>query len=235
MTVVPVGPRPDSRPHESLRLAFTALVATVVISAPTSIHARSHGRERDPSKVTTIVVHTVGGPACIANTVQFQPIARRDDDTEFWQRLLKSATSAEGHLVIGRNGKKAEVMPFTQVAYHTVGINEISIGIELVHRGDGLEEFEEPQIAALIETIKDIRGRFPNIPIEHIIAHGDIDQRTCPCAGTTYRRRQDPGANFPMERVRSEARGPDENTNPASTLPRLSGPAPASACVTIRR
>lgn len=197
--------------------------------------ARDHGTVRDPSNITAIVIHTVGGPACIAGTVQFRPIPKRDDDAEFWRQVLRSDPSADAHYVIGRTGKKADVLPVTQIANHTLGINPISIGIELVHRGDGVEPFEETQIIALIDAAKEIRRLYPAIPIANIVAHSEIDQRTCSCAGVNYRRRQDPGANFPMERVIRELRLANDTANSTSSLPRLTGLAPKTACVTQPR
>jgi class 3 adenylate cyclase len=87
-------------------------------------------------------------------------LAIRDDDAQFWQKILKTARN-ETHYVIGRNGTAAQVMPPTDIAYHTVGINDVSMGIELVHRGDGIERFEEPQMVKLIELIREIRRRLP--------------------------------------------------------------------------
>jgi N-acetyl-anhydromuramyl-L-alanine amidase AmpD len=191
--------------------------------------ARDRGRSRDPSTIVAIVLHSVGGPACVRDRIEFRPIPIRADDAEFWQKLLKAAPSADAHFVIGRAGHIAQVMPATEIANHAVGVNPVSVGIELVHRGDGLEPFEEPQIAKLIETIKELRRQYPGIKIENIVRHSDIDQRTCSCGGVTYRRRQDPGANFPMERVIAEVRLADEKGG-ATTLPRLSGQAPAAAC-----
>jgi N-acetyl-anhydromuramyl-L-alanine amidase AmpD len=209
--------------------------AWVLAVLPLGAIARDHGKPRDPNTIVAIVIHSVGGPACIANTVQFRPIPKRSDDAEFWQRVLKAAPSAEAHYVIGRSGIKAQVMAVTEIAHHTMGINPVSIGIELVHRGDGIEPFEESQILTLIETIKEIRRQFPKITAENIVTHSDIDQRTCSCGGVTYRRRQDPGANFPMQRVINEVRVPDDAEVGASMLPRLLGPAPRAACATYRR
>ena len=163
------------------------------------------------------------------STVQFRPIAMRDDDAQFWQKVLKTARN-EAHYVIGRNGTAAQVMPPTDIAYHTVGINDVSIGIELVHRGDGIEPFEEPQIVELIELIREIRRQFPKILLSNIVAHSDIDQRTCSCGGKPYNRRQDPGANFPMQHVIDAVRVPSDGDYGPSSLPRLTGPAPARAC-----
>jgi hypothetical protein len=213
----------------------TWALAALVASGPLDVPAREHGAKRDPDSVIALVVHTVGGPACIANTVQFRPIPRRDDDTQFWQKILKSARGAETHYVIGRNGTAAPVMPPTEIAYHTVGINDVSIGIELVHRGDGTEPFEQPQIVQLSELIKEVRQQFPNIPLSNIVTHSDIDQRTCSCGGKPYHRRQDPGANFPMQRVKDAVRLPGDDEYGPSSLPRLTGPAPARACSSYRR
>jgi N-acetyl-anhydromuramyl-L-alanine amidase AmpD len=127
------------------------------------------------------------------------------------------------------------VLPITQIANHTPGINPISIGIEMLHRGDGIEPFEESQIIAFIDLAREIRRQYPAIPIENVVTHSEIDQRTCPCAGIRYRRRQDPGANFPMERVIRELRIATGVAKSASSLPRLTGPAPKTACVTEPR
>jgi len=206
-------------------IILVSLVAMISLGAL----ARDHGEKRDTGSITALVVHTIGGPACIGNTVQFKPIAKQRDDAQFWQKILKTARN-EAHYVIGRNGTVAEVMPPTDIAYHTVGINDISIGIELVHRGDGIEPFEEPQIVELIELIREIRRQFPKILLSNIVAHSDIDQRTCSCGGKPYNRRQDPGANFPMQPVIDAVRLPGDGGYGPSSLPRLTGPALARAC-----
>jgi N-acetyl-anhydromuramyl-L-alanine amidase AmpD len=202
-----------------------SLVAIISLGAL----ARDHGEKRDAGSIIALVVHTIGGPACIANTMKFQPITKRDDDAQFWQKILRTARN-EAHYVIGRNGTLAQVMPPTDIAHHAVGINDISIGIELVHRGDGIEQFEEPQIAELIELIREIRRQFPKISITNIVAHSDIDQRTCSCGGKSYNRRQDPGTNFPLQRVIDAVRLPSDGDYGPSSLPRLTGPAPSRAC-----
>lgn len=209
--------------------AASAVAALVAIAAPGAL-AREHGAKRDPGSITALVIHTVGGPACIANTVRFRPIPNRDDDAQFWQKFLKRAPNADAHYVIGRSGTAAPVMPPTEIAYHTVGINDVSIGIELVHRGDGNEPFEEPQITKLIALIEEMRRQFPRISLSNIVTHSDIDQRTCSCDGKPYRRRQDPGANFPMQRVIDAVRLPSDGEYGPSSLPRLTGPAPTRAC-----
>jgi N-acetyl-anhydromuramyl-L-alanine amidase AmpD len=217
----------------SARLIAATLISTLLLPAA-ELAAREQGQPRDPADITAIVIHTVGGPACIGDAVRFRPIPPRDDDAKFWRDVLRSAAGADAHYVIGRSGNVAEAIKVTEVAYHTFGVNAVSIGIELVHRGDGVEPFEAAQIARLVALIKQIRRQYPAIAIGNIVRHADIDQRTCTCAGVTYRRRQDPGANFPMDRVLAEVRLPDDATGRPSSLPRFAGPAPDSACVTER-
>jgi N-acetyl-anhydromuramyl-L-alanine amidase AmpD len=202
-----------------------------MMSTGAQTFARDHGKIRDPNTITAIIIHAVGGPACISDAVRFRPIPFRDDDAQFWQKVLKAAPSTDAHIVIGRNGKRADVLPITQIANHTYGANTTSIGIELVNRGDGAEAFGEPQIVRLIEVIKQIRQQYSLIRLENIVAHSDIDQRTCPCSGVIYRRRQDPGASFPMGRVLKEVQLPSDEDGRPPSLPRFTGPAPRSACV----
>lgn len=211
------------------------ILAWLFVASSLDALARDHGEKRDPDRVTALVVHTVGGPACIKKIVQFRPIPKRNDDTQFWQKLLKRAPNTEAHYVIGRKGTAARVMSPTEIAHHTVGINDVSVGIELVHRGDGMEPFDEPQIMKLVELIKAIRQKFPKISISNIVGHSDIDQRTCSCGGKPYPRRQDPGANFPMRRVIDAVKIPSDGEYGPSSLARLTGPAPARACATYGR
>lgn len=209
------------------------VVAVFLFGAMQAAHARSHGVARDPASITAIVIHSVGGPECIAGQVRFRRPFRWHDNALVWQARMKLASRAEAHIVIGRGGAVRHVVPLGEIARHTVGVNDVSIGIELVHRGDGVEPFEAAQIAALVRTIKDIRQQFKTILLANIVTHAEIDQRTCDCGGTNYRRRQDPGANFPLRRVIDAVRQANDATGPTA-LPQLSGPAPANACVSSR-
>jgi N-acetyl-anhydromuramyl-L-alanine amidase AmpD len=214
------------------KTAFWILGASLMLLAavPSDSTGRSGGKDRAASDVDTIVIHTIGGPACAGHTVVFQPIPVRGDDADFWKKLLLSAPDADAHYVIGRNGKVVEAIPVLQVANHTVGLNDRSIGIELVNRGDGLEPFPEQQVKALVDLIKSLKDQFPSIRQENVIRHSDFDQRTCICGDQPYHRRQDPGAAFPFDKVMSEV-GPEKaQTGQAMLPPPLVGPAPARAC-----
>jgi len=207
-------------------------LATFVASLPAS-SARTSGKERAASDVDTIVIHSIGGPACRRNSVVFQPIPAREDDADFWKKILLKEPEADAHFVVGRDGKVAEVIPVLQIANHTVGLNDRSIGIELVNRGDGLEAFPEKQVSAIVELIKSLQDRFPSIPRTNIIRHSDFDQRTCMCGDEAYRRRQDPGAAFPFDKVMSEIRSDGVQTSPLALPEVLTGPAREQACAKI--
>jgi N-acetylmuramoyl-L-alanine amidase len=170
--------------------------------------ARKDGKSRKVP-VDMIVIHSIGGWTCNKGTVVFAPIAERPDDSQYWKKFLEHQTDDGIHYVIGRNGSVAKSISEDQVANHAVGANSRSIGIELVNRGDGKEPFPSAQIDALIAQIKDIRTRY-TIPLSHIVRHADVDQRVCPCGGSSFPRRQDPGANFPLDSVRAAVAAPGE-------------------------
>jgi N-acetyl-anhydromuramyl-L-alanine amidase AmpD len=210
-------------------MSGTVLAFAVAVTL-TAVSAREHGRTRPPTSIAAIVIHAVGGPACAAGAVRFHPVPVRVDDAMFWREVLIGAPQNDAHFVIGRSGTLLSVIPTTEIANHTVGINDVSIGIELVNRGDGQELFGQVQIESLIELLREIRRQYPAISIQNIVAHSDIDQRTCSCGGVVYRRRQDPGANFPMEDVIKAVELPHE-ISAGPSLPRLNGTAPRSACL----
>jgi N-acetyl-anhydromuramyl-L-alanine amidase AmpD len=161
--------------------------------------------------------------------VLFRPISNRDDDADFWQQALLRAPTADAHFVIGRSGSIRPVIPPKEIANHALGVNDVTIGIEMVNRGDSAEPFPAEQIKSLIGLIRDLRGEFPGITIENIVRHSDVDQRICECGQATYNRRQDPGSNFPFEEVlQSVKESRDEPKR--TTLPRLTGPAPQASC-----
>jgi hypothetical protein len=51
--------------HPPMRLIILASVVAIVSLGAL---ARDHGEKRDTGSITALVVHTVGGPACIAGT-----------------------------------------------------------------------------------------------------------------------------------------------------------------------
>jgi N-acetyl-anhydromuramyl-L-alanine amidase AmpD len=176
-----------------------------------------------------IILHSIGGPECVDGAVTFRPIPRREDDADFWQQMLLRAPVADAHFVIGRSGTVRPVIPPTEIANHAVGVNDVTIGIEMVNRGDGIEPYPGEQIEALVGLIRKVRSDFPKITIENIARHSDLDQRTCKCGNTTYARRQDPSGAFPYEDVLQKIKRPSDELK-QTNLPRLTGPASQAAC-----
>jgi len=212
-----------------LTRAFKALVLLlfVVPAIQPSVAKTSGGSRKVP--VDMIVIHSIGGPTCVKGSVTFNPIANRPDDAQFWKRYLGKDTIDGIHYVIGRDGTVAASIAESEIANHATIANGRSIGIELVHRGDGKEPFPTAQIDALIKLIEDIRTRH-DIPLSHIVRHSDVDQRLCPCAGSPYRRRQDPGANFPIDRIRAAVAVPGEAPGASDFFKPLAGNAPLAQC-----
>jgi N-acetylmuramoyl-L-alanine amidase len=110
--------------------------------------------------------------------------------------------SVSTHYIIDRAGNVASSTPENRTANHALGNNVGTIGIELVHNGDGKEAFADTQIDALINLIRSIRTRY-DIPTENIKSHAEVDKRTFECGGQTVRARMDPGANFPWSKLRA--------------------------------
>jgi N-acetylmuramoyl-L-alanine amidase len=216
----------QSQLARALAVFLFILVSLGLIIRPLS--ARTTGASRKVP-IDMIVIHSIGGPTCVRGTVVFDPIVVRRGEAESWKHYLESQPVDGIHYVIGRDGTVAKSIPEDQIANHATVANGRSIGIELVHRGDGKEPFPSTQVDALITLIKDIRSRY-SIPLSHIVRHSDVDQRFCPCAGQPYHRRQDPGANFPLDSVRAAVAAPGEKTGTADFLKPLTGDAPLAQC-----
>jgi N-acetylmuramoyl-L-alanine amidase len=111
--------------------------------------------------VDTIVVH-----ATVLNTLD-----------EVVQHFADSANKVSSHYTIDRDGTVVSHVPEDKRAWHAgaskmndgrTGVNDFSIGIELINLNDGTDPFPETQIQALRELVGEIVSRHP---ITHIIAH----------------------------------------------------------------
>ena len=100
------------------------------------------------------------------------------------------------HYLIGRDGVVMQLVDESARAWHAgdswwggmSDLNSASIGIELDNTGD--EPFAEPQIAALLILLAELRERY-RIPTANVLAHGDV-------APT---RKVDPSRYFPWRRL----------------------------------
>jgi N-acetylmuramoyl-L-alanine amidase len=179
---------------------MTMAVALLLILAG-SADATTSGPRREV--VDGIIVHAISGPSCSRGKLEF---SGAPGDAERWKGFFDRHPFLGIHYVIDREGVALASTPEDRVANHALDNNDTTIGIELVHEGDGVEPFAAKQIDALIRLIKSIRSRHP-IPIDNVRGHGDVDLRTFACGGKIYKTKMDPGPNFPWKRVRAALRG----------------------------
>jgi N-acetylmuramoyl-L-alanine amidase len=111
--------------------------------------------------VDTIVLH-----ATVLDTLQ-----------EVIAHFSSTQTRVSSHYTIDRDGRVVSHVPEVARAWHAgvsrmqdgrTGVNDFSIGIELVNRNDGTDPFPRPQIQAMRDLVRTIIARHP---IRHIIPH----------------------------------------------------------------
>ncbi|MCI5077478.1 peptidoglycan recognition family protein [Oricola sp.] len=219
-----------------MRRTFTRdlvlLAGLAALLVPATAWSREVGAKRDPATIRGIVLHSIGGPACVKGKVHYQTIQKRPDDAEFWRGILARGKSADVHYVVGRSGTVSSLIAEDEIAFHVVGNNDDTIGIEMVNSGSGEEAFPQAQVDAVIDLVRKIRERNPTIALRNVVTHAVLDQRTCECAGKTYPRRPDPGAAFPFSKLIGAVTLPGETAETGPDLKVLSGPAKARLCVT---
>jgi N-acetylmuramoyl-L-alanine amidase len=151
------------------------------------------------TEVHAIIIHTISGPRCVDGHVVY---SGAPGDAVHWKQFFDQDRVLGVHYIIDRVGSVVASTPEDRTANHALGNNEGTIGIELVHNGDGKEIFGDAQIDALIKLIRSIRTRY-DIPIENIKSHAEVDKRTFRCGGEMIKARVDPGENFPWSKLRA--------------------------------
>ena len=111
--------------------------------------------------IDTIVLH-----ATVLNTLQ-----------EVIDRFADPESRVSAHYTIDRDGSIASHVAENDRAWHAgqsrmkdgrVGVNDFSIGIELVNLNDGTDPFPDAQIQAMRSLLRAILSRHP---IRHIVTH----------------------------------------------------------------
>jgi hypothetical protein len=111
-------------------------------------------KSRDTSKIDTIIIHDTEG----------------NDYQGAYDTLLAKGYSV--HYMIDKDGTIHYLVDETKEAYHALGANENSIGIEIISSGCK-GAFTDAEYKALNDLIKDIISRWQNIKFDdqHIIGH----------------------------------------------------------------
>lgn len=185
------------RPFWFSAMAMAAAAAVIGPLTITDAAARARGAKRHA--VAEIIVHATGGPFCRGGQVAFSPAG----NVGTMKRFFEASGQVSIHYIIGPAGEVERSVPEDEVAIHTVGHNEGSIGIELINAGDGREPYPQAQIEALVTLIRGVQQRW-RIPLSSIKGHEDVDSSTFVCGGRQVRRKQDPGPLFPWDRFRKE-------------------------------
>jgi N-acetylmuramoyl-L-alanine amidase len=128
----------------------------------------------------------------------------------------ESGTGNSGHYYIDRDGNVEIWVPENRVAHHVRGLNQSSLGIELVNSGrypdwfhsdrqSMIEPYPEDQIDSLIELIASLSHRLPGLCF--IAGHEDLDTSTVVASDNPeilVRRKLDPGSQFPWKDVMAQ-------------------------------
>ncbi|MBK1694047.1 hypothetical protein CKO09_04760 [Chromatium weissei] len=145
--------------------------------------------------IKQVVIHATGGASCDSNR-RFQSGTFNGIVAHF----LRNKNRISIHYIIDRNGDLIRMVPESQVAYHVRGHNMNSIGIELINNGDGLDPFPEPQLATLITLLREILSRY-QLTTSHLKSHAELDNAYLHCGKLKIKRKSDPGAAFPWQRL----------------------------------
>jgi len=175
----------------------------LALSGPRLV-ATSTGHPRHRA-IDALIIHSLGGPDCQNGTPFFKQI---DGDAQSWAQTFAKLPGVSIHYVIGRDGAVVAGIPEAMAASQAIGWNQRSIGVELVNNGDGADPFPATQLEALVQLAREIRHRHPDIALERVLRHSDVDHTTFPAAQhgpgcTAYRRKLDPGEAFPWEEFKA--------------------------------
>ena len=127
--------------------------------------------------------------------------------------LYSSGTGNSGHYYIDRDGSVLQYVAPDRIAHHVRGLNDRSLGIELVNVGrypdwfhsqrqSMHEAYPDRQIAALIRLVQALCARYPSL--QRIAGHDALDLEQVPAsddATVMVSRKRDPGPLFPWSEV----------------------------------
>jgi len=122
------------------------------------------------------------------------------------ERMCDPEAKVSAHYMVAEDGQVWRLVPEERRAWHAgvsfwkgeAGLNDISIGIEIVNPGHefGYRDFPPAQIDAVIGLLDQMRERW-EIPDERILGHSDIAPE----------RKEDPGERFPWQTLAEHGHG----------------------------
>ena len=77
--------------------------------------------------------------------------------------------NVSAHFLVDRDGTIYQLMPTNRMARHTIGLNNIAIGIENVGGVDDKEDLTQAQIDANVHLVQYLKTQYPNIT--YLIGH----------------------------------------------------------------
>jgi N-acetylmuramoyl-L-alanine amidase CwlA len=173
-------------------------------------HNLRPGGEAD---VDTIVLHHTAGTGSARSTALY---------------FADPKSKVSSHYVIGKDGAIVQCVQDAKRAWHAGqsafrgrgDVNDFSIGIELVNRGDGKDPFPDPQYWALADLVAYLMQAY-RIPAERVVGHRDV--------ALPPGRKTDPASNFDWARLRRLVgdRQKPAAPRPVSPAPPAAAPAPA--------
>ncbi len=127
--------------------------------------------------------------------------------------LYESGAGNSGHFYIDRDGTVLQYVAPERVAHHVRGMNQTSLGIELVNTGrypdwfdsahQAMDEpYPEAQLLALERLLANLALAYPSL--RQIAGHDQLDREQVPASDDPSRsvaRKRDPGPLFPWSRI----------------------------------
>jgi N-acetylmuramoyl-L-alanine amidase len=156
--------------------------------------------------IDLVVLHYTGmqdAETALARLTDPAPVAGKYPGPWQSEDVLPDAalSRVSAHYVVDEAGAIYSLVPEEHRAWHAGAsswegegdVNARSIGIEIVNGGHdfGLPEFPDAQIGAVIQLLKDIFERWPDLDAKRVVGHSDVAPE----------RKADPGEKFPWRRL----------------------------------
>jgi N-acetylmuramoyl-L-alanine amidase len=146
-----------SRVRVEWRAAPVARMPGVTFIPSPNQNARPPG-----ATVTAVVVHATVGPTLQENVNWF----------------LTPRSQVSAHYLVDKDGSIVQMVEDTARAWHAGvselegvrGVNDFSVGIEIVNRNDGLDPYTDAQYASVAAIIRHLREQYA-IPDSRIVSH----------------------------------------------------------------